>query len=264
MNLRALDGNITVDQNAHLRAQQDLTMTARESIVMQSGSGATAGRDVNMKAEKDSITLTNATVHGERFVGMDAKQDINILAEKKPEERAKASHVTAGSGKEYGTDGRKVGISLNAGNNLTIKASEVSSQADNFLVAENDVAILAETTEKSQTTTTKSGWFGWKKTVTTERWTEVDESTVKAGGKNIITAKKGSILSVASNLDAAESNYLHAKKDIKLLDIVKTRQQTTETKKMVGFVQINRLFQYARECFHSSCEQRSGCNYYQI
>ncbi|CAF0822214.1 unnamed protein product [Didymodactylos carnosus] len=234
LNLTALRGNVSVDKNAHLRAEKDLNMKAKENVVMEAGSKATAGQDVNMTAEEKSIQLTNATVTGGRFVGMDAKQDIKIHAEKEPGQRAKASKVTAGSGKEYGEYGRKLGIKMNAGRDLTIKASEVSSKADNVIQAENNVEILAETTEKSKTTKKKSGLFGWKTTTTTESWTEVDESTVKAGGKNIITAKKGYILSVASNLNAVESNYLHAKKDIKLLDIVRSRRQTTETNKWWG------------------------------
>ncbi|XP_055331747.1 uncharacterized protein LOC129583801 [Paramacrobiotus metropolitanus] len=225
--IRAKDGDVSVKKNASLAAKNDLTVKAKGHINMEAGSRASANQDVSMESEEKSITLTNAHVSGGRSVEMKAKQDINILAEKHHGQRAKASTVTGGAGKAYGDAGRKMGLRMDAGNNLNVKASKLKSDADNILTAEKDINILAETTDYSSTETKRSGFLGYKKTTTTTTWTEVDGSDIQSGGKNIMVAKSGGITSIASNINAAESNYLSARKDVKLLDIVTTRRATT-------------------------------------
>ncbi|PAV74413.1 hypothetical protein WR25_08943 [Diploscapter pachys] len=207
---------------------------AENDVSLQRGAEVKSAGSTELVSKKGSINMTAATVQGNDVL-VDAAKDVNILAYKTTDSRAEASYIKGGDGKEYGDQGRKKAVQIKAGRNVDVYASHVGGKGDVIMQAKGNITTRAATTERSHTTSKRSGLFGMNKTTTTTKWTDVDRSSIKSsGGKIIMHSEEGSITSTATDIHGKDSAYLHAKHDVKLLDLVTRKVTTTDSSSWWG------------------------------
>ncbi|PAV80477.1 hypothetical protein WR25_15979 [Diploscapter pachys] len=216
-----------IDIIGQVSTSKSFRAEAENDVSLQRGAEVKSAGSTELISTKGSINMTAATVQGNDVL-LDAAKDVNILAHKTANSRAEASHIKRGDGKEYGKQGRKEAVRIKAGRDVDLYASRVGGKGDVIVQAKGNITTRAATTERSHTTSKRSGLFGMKKKTETTKWTEIDRSSINSGGE------EGSITSTATDIHGKDSAYLHAKHDVKLLDLVTRKVTTTDSSSWWG------------------------------
>lgn len=225
--LESLDGsinNLTLANQYSLDAKskrgsvslKDTTLGSIASITAQDGLSLTAGKD---------ITLTGSTLSAGGTLLMDATGNIAVNAIQKNEAYGQSGFMrkTATSNAEVSYQGSAIkaggNLAMQAGNDLTLSASDVSAGKNAQLAAGNDLNLNAEQT--SQNSRVGKG---------ESHRTGVDNTTVSAGNNLTLTAGQD-INSQAAGLTAEQQVGIQAGRDVNLLAEASTQGDSYKASK---------------------------------
>lgn len=244
-NLTVVAANISAGGNASLNAGENLTVStlatqqnssgaynAYINKVTHLGSQLDIGGDITLQSGND-LQLTSAKVNAEGDMTLITGGDLNLSSVK----NIRASGYDSGVGRERHYDETDIGATLNAGNNLTLIASngnsartdnkgnitlqsaELYSQGKTTLAADANINLLT-TDERHESmverTTKSSDWFT-STTITTRDTTERTDaigSSLKAGS---LVMQAGKDINVSgSRAEADKDITLAAVRDINI------------------------------------------------